>query len=84
MVGSDGTLTCTSELPNVTSIEWLDDGGQLVAFTTGAAPLNLAFTPVNDSLHESTYTCQVNTMSGMSFSDSVVLSVEGMNSVYLS
>ncbi len=81
VVGSDGTLICTSELPNVTSIEWLDGGGQTVAFTTGAAPLNLTFTPVDDSLHGSTYTCRVNTSSGMSFNDSVELSVEGINSL---
>ncbi len=81
MVGSDRTLTCTSELADVTSIEWLDGGGQTVAMTTGAAPLNLTFTPVNDSLHGSSYTCRVSTSSGMSFNDSVELSVEGINSV---
>ncbi len=81
MVGSNGTLTCTSELVDLASIEWLDGGGQSVAMTTGSASLNLTFTPVTDNLNGTTYTCRVNTLSGMSFNDSVVLSVEGINSV---
>ncbi len=84
VVGNEGTLMCTSERPNITDIEWLDGDAQVVVSMMDVTELNLTFILVDDSLHNSTYTCRVNTLSGMSFNDTVELSVEGINSVCLS
>ncbi len=81
VVGNEGTLICSSERPNTTNIEWLDGDAQVVVSMMDVAELNLTFILVNDSLHNSIYTCRVSTSSGMSFNDSVELSIQGMNSV---
>ena len=52
------TLTCTSDV-SANQIEWLDSERRVVARVTSMDQLDLIFNPVNDSIHNSVYTCRV-------------------------
>ena len=58
IVGMSATLTCTSDV-SADKIEWLDNDRRVVARVTFSDRFDLTFNPVNDSLHNSVYTCQV-------------------------
>ena len=59
MVGSDAILTCVSVSP-ATMIQWINSVGDEVAMTITGSTLDLPFTPVTDTLHNSVFTCRVN------------------------
>ena len=58
IVGMSATLTCTSDV-SANQIEWLDSERRVVARVTSMDQLDLIFNPVNDSIHNSVYTCRV-------------------------
>ena len=61
IVGSSAQLTCSSDLDEAVLIEWVSETGQ-VASTTGTM-LTLSIDLVNDSLHETEFTCFVTRVS---------------------
>ena len=69
------TLTCTSDV-SANQIEWLDNERRVVARVTSMDRLDLTFNPVNDSIHNSVYTCRV-TRGDDIFEDSVTITVAG-------
>ena len=58
IVGMSATHTCTSDV-SANRIEWLDNDRRVVAIVTSMDQLDLTFNPVNDSIHNSVYTCRV-------------------------
>ena len=57
VVGSNAALRCVSVSP-ATMIEWVNSGVEVTMTTTGLT-LDLPFTPVTDTLHNSEFTCRV-------------------------
>ena len=72
-MGNDATLTCSSDL-DASSVEWLYNG-QVVVSSSGPQA-DLMFTPVNDSIHNTEYTCRVTNAYG-TLEQSVTTLVEG-------
>ena len=62
-VGESASITCSSDL-DVTSIEWLYEG-QVVSYVAGQQELKIVFNPVNDTVHNSEYTCRVTSPYGI-------------------
>ena len=56
-VGENAVITCSSVIQ--ASLEWLDNEGRVVASVSSQKQLELMFNPVNDSLHNTQYTCRV-------------------------
>ena len=75
------TLTCTSEV-SANQIEWLDSDRRVVARVTSMDQLDLTFNPVNDSIHNSVYTCRVTRGEAMN-EDSVTIDVTGIKLITL-
>ena len=75
IVGMLATLTCTSDV-SANRIEWLDSDRRVVARVTSMNRLELTFNPVNDSIHNSVYTCKVTRREAMN-EDSVTIDVTG-------
>ena len=61
-VGGEASFTCSSDL-TVSSIEWIYNH-QVVSYST-SSELQLAFNPVNDSIHGQEYSCRVSTSYGI-------------------
>ena len=58
-VGQSVTASCKSDTP-ATRIAWLRDGVEAESDNTpGIQELDLAFSPVNDSIHNQVYVCRV-------------------------
>ena len=70
------TLTCTSEV-STNQIEWLDNERRVLARVTSMNRLDLTFNPVNDSIHNSVYTCRVTKGEAMN-EDSITIDVTGI------
>ena len=81
IVGQMASITCTSDL-DVTSIEWLYDGG-VVLSSTGQQELELTFNPVNDSLYGEQYTCRITSPYGIQ-ETTVPIIAESKSSCYWS
>ena len=62
IVGTVATLTCSSDL-DVTTTEWLYNGGEVQSSTAPQA--QLLFNPVNDTIHNRQYTCRVTSPYGV-------------------
>ena len=58
VVGVIASISCISGVP-ATRIEWLDNERRVVARVTSMDQFDLTFNPVNDSIHNSVYTCRV-------------------------
>ena len=61
VVGQDATISCVTDIPT-NDIVW-KQGNSVVThhqFRTMISQLNLTFSPVNDSIHGTTYTCEAN------------------------
>ena len=74
--GMSATLTCTSDAP-ATKIEWLDSEERVVARVTSMNWLDLIFNPVNDSIHNSVYTCRVTRGEEMVAEQTITVDVTG-------
>ena len=57
IVGDSAVITCSSIIQ--ASLEWLDSEGRVVASVNAQKQLELMFIPVNDSLHNTQYTCRI-------------------------
>lgn len=57
-MGSDVIISCHSDTVTE-NIEWLRDGDEPVAVMPMERKLDLLFSPVNDSVHGTVYTCRV-------------------------
>ena len=57
-IGEPTTIVCSSDLPHPT-IKWLKDGETVVSSTTTDHQLLLILNPVNDSIHNEQYVCNV-------------------------
>ena len=73
-VGDTAAITCSSDL-DVSSIEWVYDD-QVVLSSVGQQELELVFNPVNDTIHNKTYTCRVTSPYGVQ-EHKVTLTVTG-------
>lgn len=62
-MGSPASLRCVSVAP-ATMIQWFDSNGAVVAMTTGEDILDLSFSPIDDTLHDSMFTCRVTRLVG--------------------
>ena len=76
IVGMSATLMCTSDV-SADQIEWLDSERRVVARVTSMDRLDLTFNPVNDSIHNSVYTCRV-TKGEARNEESVTIDVTGI------
>ena len=76
VVGEAASITCVSDAP-ATRIEWLDSERRVVARVTSMDQLVLTFNPVNDSIHNSVYTCRV-TRGDRMVEDNVTITVIGI------
>ena len=76
IVGMSATLTCTSDV-SANRIEWLDSERRVVAMTTAMDQLDLTFNPVNDSIHNSVYTCRVTKGDEMVAEQTITVDVTG-------
>ena len=81
IVGMLATLTCTSDI-SADRIEWLDQSDldserRAVARVTSMDRLDLTFNPVNDSIHNSVYTCRV-TRGDKMFEENITITVSGI------
>ena len=74
-VGTTASIRCVSDSV-ATMIQWLDPSGVEVAMTTTGQTLDLPFTPVSDSLHNSEYTCRATRAEGIG-EQNVTLTVTG-------
>ena len=72
-VGSAATLSC-SDLA-ASSIEWLDSMRRVMEMTTSQQQLDLTFNPVNDSIHNTGYSCRVTRRDGTVVEQIVILNV---------
>ena len=77
IVGTSATLTCTSDV-SADQIEWLDSERRVVARVTSMDQLELTFNPVNDSIHNSVYTCRV-TKGNDIVGDCIAINATGMS-----
>ena len=59
VIGSNVTVTCSSDSGNADRIEWRSREGQVLVSGDSVQQLDLVFNPVNDSLHNSNITCFV-------------------------
>ena len=75
IVGMSATLTCTIDV-SVNQIEWLDSERRVVAITS-MDQLDLTFSPVNDSIHNSIYICRVTRREAID-EDSITINVIGI------
>ena len=75
------TLMCTSDV-SANQIEWLDGDMTVVARVTSMDQLDLTFNSVNDSIHNSVYTCRVTRGEAMN-EDSVTIDVTGIKLITL-
>ena len=57
-IGEPATIVCSSDLTDP-SIMWLKDGETVVSSTSPSHQLLLLFNPVNDSIHNEQYVCNV-------------------------
>ena len=73
IVGRTSTLTCSSDL-DVTMTEWLYNVG-VVQSSTGPQT-QLLFNPVNDTIHNRLYTCQVTSPYGVQ-QQTIIITAEG-------
>ena len=78
VLGMDGTLVCSTEL-NVMSIQWQDSlNNTLEKDITGGQSLNLSLGNINDTIHNTVYTCIAATMTNnLVFRETVILSATG-------
>ena len=78
VLGSDGTLVCSTELA-VMSIQWQDSlNNTLEDDSTGGQSLSLSLGNINDTLHNTVYTCVAATMTNdLVFRETVILSTTG-------
>ena len=56
-IGASATASCFSDTP-ATRMEWLQNG-VVIASDTSTQQLDLAFSPVSDSIHNQLYVCRV-------------------------
>ena len=77
IVGMSASLTCTGDTP-ATRIEWLDSERRVVSRVTSMDQLDLTFSPVNDSIHNSVYTCRV-TRGNDIVEDCITINATGMS-----
>ena len=57
-MGSNANITCRSDT-DTERMEWLTQEGTIIVSESNVTQLNLAFTPVNDSVHEKVFICRV-------------------------
>ena len=74
-VDSAATLSCSDSAAS--SIEWLDSMRRVVEMTTSQQQLDLTFNPVNDSIHNTGYSCRVTRRDGTVAEQIVILNVTG-------
>ena len=77
IVGQRASLTCTSDLDDLTSMEWLNRDGVMLASSENSQSVVLEFDPVNDSIHNLRYICRAVTPVGNQDQHDRIL-VEGM------
>ena len=60
-IGQNATISCVTDIP-ANDIVWKQGNGVVTdqQFQAMISHLNLTFSPVNDSIHETTYTCEAN------------------------
>ena len=73
IVGRAAGLTCSSDL-DVTMTEWLYNGGVVQSST--ASQSQLLFNPVNDTIHNRQYTCQITSPYGVQ-QQTIIITAEG-------
>ena len=81
IVGMSATLTCTSDV-SANRIEWLDSERRVVAIVTSMDQLDLTFNPVNDSIHNSVYTCRVTRGDEMVAEQNITIDVPGNHTLH--
>ena len=59
IVGSEATLTCSSDNGVADRIEWRSREGQVLVSRDSVQQIDLILNPVNDSLHDSSISCSV-------------------------
>ena len=76
-VGEMNTITCSTSL-DISDIVWMDDMDTIVAINSeGLQQLDLVFSPVNDSIHNRTYTCRITSIEDLVINETVVIRVRG-------
>ena len=83
-IGESATLTCTSVIP-VDELVWLDQGSVLVNVSsndTSEISAYLTFNQVNDSIHNSTFTCVAKLKNGTVEKDIFVSATGNINSSF--
>lgn len=59
IVGSSAVLTCFNDAGVADQMEWLSEEGRLLVRNTSVQHLDISFDPVDDSLHDTMFTCSV-------------------------
>ena len=66
IVGQTASLACTTDLDDITVLQWLDASDMILATAEGPQQptVLIDFDPVSDSIHNSLYTCRAVTSAG--------------------